>query len=266
VRPGQPTAPLASAEHARAVLDRRQEDCYSDEFGLFHTGTGPTSADGGNRGASCDDTVSSVQSDWGIFSLNTSIRAVAEGNYGRVGADQQQRYTTANARIQLDPAVWEQPGAMPEIAPSPDFGANIDRRFTERSSLLPAWGTYGVLWPVVHQQLGIDPDMGRSRLSVVPRVPDGQSRIGGEHMRVGQGEVAVRAERDGTVLSTVVDARGVRARLTVGAVLPAGADVAGVTLSGRGAAFRVVDTARGRDVLVDAGAAAGTATPVVRLA
>lgn len=265
VRPGLPTHPLASDEHARAVLDRRQDACYSDEFGLYHTGTGPTSAEGGNRGPSCDDVLSSVQSDREVFSLNTSIMAVAEGNYGRMGVDQQQRYTTANARIQLDPSVWEQPGAMPEIAPSPDFGANIDRRWTERSSLLQAWGTYGVLWPVVHQQLGIDPDLGRSRLSVVPQVPDGQSRISGDHVRIGRGEVAVRATREGRRLSTVVDTRGVRPRLTIGAVLPPGAGIGGVTLSGRPAAYQVVDTARGREVLVDAGRTTGSVTLVVRL-
>ena len=49
---------------------------------------------------------------------------------------------------------------MPEIAPSPDFAANIDQPFTERSSA-QAWGTYGVLWPVVHYELGVAPDLGR---------------------------------------------------------------------------------------------------------
>ena len=82
-----------------------------------------------------------------------------------MGAGQLQRYTTANAAVQLDPSVWELPGAMPEIAPSPDFGANIDKLFTERSMALQAWGTYGILWPVVHYQLGVSPDAGRSRVS-----------------------------------------------------------------------------------------------------
>ena len=52
-----------------------------------------------------------------------SIMAVAEAALGRMGADQLQRYTTGNAAVQLDPKVWELPGAMPEIAPSPDFPA-----------------------------------------------------------------------------------------------------------------------------------------------
>ena len=40
---------------------------------------------------------------------------------------------------------WEMPGAMPEIVPSPDFEANINRLFTERSMVLQAWGAYGAL-------------------------------------------------------------------------------------------------------------------------
>src|SRR5689334_12734804 len=124
--------------------------------------------------------------------------AVAEGNFGRLA--QQRRYTTGNARIQLDPAVWETPGAMPEIAPSPDFTANVDRPFTDRSMALQAWGAYGVLWPVVHQQLGLDPDLGNGRLSVVPQVPDGQDRVSGSHIAMGGGEVRVTATRTGALL------------------------------------------------------------------
>jgi hypothetical protein len=174
VRPSRVTRPLARDDHARPALDKREEPCYSGELGLYHTGTGPTSAEGGNRGPTCDSAVSTVQSERVIFSLNTAIMAVAEGNYGRLGRAQQQRYTTANARIQLDPSLWEQPGAMPEIAPEADFTPNIDRLFTERSMVLQAWGAYGNLWPVVHHQLGISPDLGRGRLRVVPQVPVGQ--------------------------------------------------------------------------------------------
>ena len=54
---------------------------------------------------------------------------------------------------------------MPEILPSGDFTANIDRLFTERSMVLQAWGAYGVLWPVIHQWLGVSPDLGRGRVS-----------------------------------------------------------------------------------------------------
>jgi hypothetical protein len=68
---------------------------------------------------------------------------VSEGNYGRLGDNQQGVYVKGNARSQLDPSLWEMPGAMPEIVPGGDFGANIDRLFTERSMVMQAWGAYG---------------------------------------------------------------------------------------------------------------------------
>jgi hypothetical protein len=250
--PGGHGTPLASVEHANLVLDGRQQPCYSDTFGLYHTGTGPTSAEGGNHGATCDSEISSVQSERVIFSLNTAIMAVSEGNYGRMGAEQQQRYTTANARIQLDPSVWEQPGAMPEIAPSPDFGANIDRLWTERSSVLQAWGAYGVLWPVVSQQLGVAPDLGRGLLSVVPQIPAGQDRIAGQRIRLGGGSADVSASRAGTMLTTQVSTPG-GLRLTLGAVLPAGAHATAATLDGHPVGFAVRTTARGQEVVVVTG-------------
>ena len=57
----------------------------------------------------------------------------------------------------------EQPGAMPEIFPSPDQGANIDRCWTCRSMFMQAWGNYGTAWAVVHQWLGVRPDLGHGR-------------------------------------------------------------------------------------------------------
>jgi hypothetical protein len=244
-----PGGPLAATDHAHDTLAQHERDCYTGEFGLFHTGTGPTSAEGGNRGPSCDSVVSGVQSERSTFSLNTAVMAVAEGNYGRLGA--QRRYTTGNARIQLDPSVWEMPGAMPEIAPSPDFVANIDQSFLSRSSVLQAWGAYGVLWPVVHQQLGVDPDLGNGRLAVVPQLPPGQDRIAGYDVRLGTGAVDVVAARAGATLRTEVTAR-LHARLTLGAVLPSGTRVGAVRLDGHPVAYRVTTTARGTEVLAEA--------------
>ena len=47
-----------------------------------------------------------------------------------------------------------------------------------------AWGHYGTVWPVVHQQLGVRPDLGRGRLEVVPQVPS-SSPIAGANIRLG---------------------------------------------------------------------------------
>ncbi len=245
-----PAGPLASGPHATVALAQRERDCYTSEYGLLHTGTGPTSDPAGNRGPSCDSVVSTVQSDRETFSLNSAVMAVAEGNYGRLGP--QRFYTDGNARIQLDPSVWEMPGAMPEIAPSPDFPANIDHDFLSRSSVLQAWGAYGVLWPVVHQQLGVDPDVGNGRLAVVPQLPPGQRRIAGSDIRVGGGSIDVVATLSGRSLTVGVTS-SVRCGLSLGAVLPSGATAAEVRLDGHRVAYRSVTTARGTEVHVDAG-------------
>ena len=259
VRPGEPPRPLANDEHGNAALDEREEPCYTGELGLWHTGTGPTSAEGGNPGPSCDSVVSEVPSERSAFSLNTGIMAVAEGNFGRLGRDQQQRYTTANARIQLDPTIWEQPGAMPEIAPAGDFTPNIDRLFTERSMVLQAWGAYGTLWPVVHHQLGVSPDLGRAEVRVIPQVPEGQRRIAGRSIRIGDGAVDVRATRTRGRLTTTVDL-SVDAAFTIGHVLPDGARVRAVSLDGSRIDHDIVRTARGRELRVDAGEGSGRHT------
>jgi hypothetical protein len=262
VRPGQVTRPLAGDAHARAVLDRREQPCYTGANGLFHTGTGPTSAEGGNKGPSCDSAVSSVQSDREAFTINTGIMAVAEGAYGRPA--QGRRYSDANARQQLDPSLWEMPGAMPEIAPSPDFDpANIDRPETGRSMVLQAWGAYGNLWPVVHQQLGLSPDLGRKRLEIVPQVPAGQSHVAGRHIRVGTGTVDVTADASATSLRTTVADHATGAALVLGQVLPAGAQVAGVTLNGRSVPYTLRHTARGTEVVTNA--SRGESALVIRL-
>ena len=235
---------LAARDHAVDALGQRERPCYTGEFGLFHTGTGPTSAPAGNPGPSCDPVVSTVPSERSTFSLNTAVMAVAEGNYGRL--DAQRRYTTGNARVQLDPAVWELPGAMPEIAPSPDFVANIDQSFLTRSSVLQAWGAYGVLWPVVHQHLGVAPDLGRGRVSIVP---GSLTNVTGRDIRLGNGSADVEVSRSGRAVKVAVDVR-VRAEVTIGAVLPAGASVDRVTLDGRPVRYSTVDTSRGRELHV----------------
>jgi hypothetical protein len=254
-------SPLASIGHATVGLTQRERACFTGEFGFFHTGTGPTSDSAGNHGPSCDSVVSAVQSERVIYTLGNSIMAVAEGNYGRLS--DARRYTTANARGALDPSVWEMPGAMPEVLLSPDFGSNLTKDFLSRSSVLQAWGAYGVLWPVVHQQLGVAPDLGNGRLSVVPQLPDGQTRIAGSDILLGSGRLNVTATHRGKVLSVRVNA-AVNAALTLGVVLPDGATVASVTLDGRSTSAQRLGTARGSELVVKP-RSAGQHTLVVTL-
>ncbi|MCW2811889.1 MAG: hypothetical protein JWP61_2347 [Friedmanniella sp.] len=260
--PGRASAPLASRAHAVATLKEHEEPCYTGPLGLYHTGTGPTSATGGNTGASCDSVVSEVPSETSIFTLNSAIAAVSEGNYGRLGAGQQGVYTHGNAKAQLDPSLWEMPGMMPEIVPGGSFGANIDKRFTERSMVMQAWGAYGVLWPVIHQYLGVSPDMGRGRVTVVPQVPAGQTTASGSRILLGRSSIDVTARHQGQRYETTVT-RHARMALTVGATLPRGSHVASVRVNGTKVKAKLVTTTRGLEVRVPVGQGQGRTTLVV---
>jgi hypothetical protein len=243
VRGGEPVLGLTTRERGNAALALRETPCYGTEYGLFHTGA-----------PGCDRAQSDRPPERSIFTLNTAIMAVGEGNYGRLGASQQQRFTSANRRLQL-PDPDEQPGAMPEIAPSPDYGRSIDRPFYDRAMVLQAWGNYGTLWPVVHQQLGVRPDLGNGRLEITPQVP-GTSPIAATGVRLGSGSIDVSAGAARGVYRTTVT-QSVAARLTIGHTLPPAARVAGVTLDGQPATYRSRQTSRGQEVLVDAGSAGG---------
>jgi len=256
--------PLASRRHARATLDQHERPCYTGPLGLYHTGTGPTSVTPppATTGPNCDSVVSAVGSEQSIFTLNSAIAAVSEGNYGRLADDQQGVYTHGNAASQLDPALWEMPGMMPEIVPGGSFGANIDKLLTERSMVMQAWGAYGTLWPVVHQWLGVAPDAGRGRVAVVPQLPPGQPRATGRAIKVGRGSLDVTARHEGRTSTTTVTRHG-RTALTLGAVLAPGSRLADARLDGRRVRPTLTRTARGLEATVAVGAGQGRSTLVV---
>lgn len=158
------------------------------------------------------------------------------------------------------------PGAMPEIVPGGSFGANIEKPFNERSMVLQAWGAYGVLWPVVHQWLGVSPDMGRGRVAVVPQLPPDQPKASARSIKVGSGRLDVTASRstDGGVTrydTTVV--RHGRSTLVLGAVLPRDSRVGSATLDGRKVKTVLTPTSRGLEVTVRAPGKKGTSHLVV---
>jgi hypothetical protein len=235
---------LVPPSEARPALKLRETSCYSGRNGLYVEG-GPGCDPGRYTGHTQQ-----------AYTLNTGVMAVGLGNYGLLGPGQQQRYTDDLARLQLG-SVAEQPGAMPEIGPSPDFAANISQPFNERSSLDQAWGTYGVLWPVVHQQLGVAPQLGDGLLEVLPSVPPGQASVSGTNIRIGTGSVDVSARHHGASWVTTVTAR-VACTLHAGATLPGGAKIRFVTLNGSRAPYRVRDTNAGRQVFVSAPCAGRT--------
>jgi hypothetical protein len=241
---------LTTFDHGNQALALREGDCYSGQrpynLGLFHTG-----CEGGSDG----------RGERTIFGLNTAIQAVGEGNYGRLGPGRQQRYTDAEAEPMFGEP-WtggtpdEQPGSLPEILPSPDFDpagprdANIDRCWTCRAMFVQAWGHYGTAWPVVHQQLGVRPDMGRRALEVVPQVPQGQSRVAGSNIRLAGGAVDVTASRSGDTYRTSVAVGVPLSRFVIGHTLPHGASVRQVTLDGQPVDYTAEPTNRGLEVLV----------------
>ena len=240
VRGGRIVPGLATFPHGEAALTLRETQCYSGDFGLFHTGV-----------PGCDDAPAGP-GEQKVFTLNTAVVAVGEGNYGRLGPDQQGRYTAGNRRLQL-PVPDEQPGAMPEIAPSPDYVRSIDQPLVDRAMVLQAWGAYGTAWPVVRQQLGVRPDLGRDRLEVVPHVPDGQNRVAGSNIRLGlAGSADVSARVSGSRHVTEVRARVPLRRLVLGHTLAHGASVERVRLDGDPVRYRVRETNRGVEVLVRA--------------
>jgi hypothetical protein len=227
---------LVPRSEALPALALRETSCYSGRYGMYVEG-----------GPGCDPGTYTGKAQV-AYTLNTGVMAVGLGNYGLLGPGQQQRYTGDLAQLQIGSGE-EQPGAMPEIGPSPDFTANIDQPFNERSSLDQAWGTYGVLWPVVHQQLGVSPQLGNGLLEVLPAVPPGQRSVSGSNIRAGTGALDVAASHQGNSWVTTVTAR-LACTLHVGATLPAGAAVRRVTLNGAAAHFVTSDTNAGRQVFV----------------
>jgi len=143
---------------------------------------------------------------------------------------------------------------MPEIAPSPDYGRSINRPFNERAMVLQAWGAYGTIWPVVHQWLGVRPDMGRGELEVAPQVPPGSPEVSGDNIRLGTtGSVAVSASVDGNTYTTTVDLGAVLQEFVIGHTVPRGTEITSVTLDGAPVEDYVVRTTnRGKEVLVKA--------------
>ena len=254
---------LASFDHGTRSLARHETDCFSGtppyNPGLFHTG-----CEGGPEG----------NGERTIFGLNTAIQAVGEGNYGRLGPGEQQRYTGAETEPMFGEP-WtggtpdEQPGALPEILPSPDFDgvgerdANIDRCWTCRAMFMQAWGHYGTVWPVVHQQLGVRPDLGRGRLTVVPQLPS-DAPIAGRRIQLGDGALAlVQASRAGDTYRTTVDVGDAPVdRFDIGHTLPRGSTVDSVLLDGSPVDYRTDLTNRGLEVLATA-PASGTHELVV---
>ena len=234
---------------ARARRSLLQRDSALNR-GLFHTacGGGPT-GDG----------------EFNIISIDHMHQSVGEGNYGRLGADQQSATPTLTPRRMFDePATEATPrraaGAMPEIFPSytPEGAvrhpANIDRCWTCRLCSCRPGATTGRPGRSSISASACRPDLGRDRLEIMPLVP-GDQPLQGSNIRLGDGSVDVQASHTGDryVTTAVQHGAGI-STLLLGHTLPAGAEVARVTLDGRATDdYTTRETSRGLELRVEAG-------------
>jgi hypothetical protein len=196
---------VAPTARAGTALTKMEGPTFSGSCGLFVDGVGGPSGTGGQ---SC-------------YLVNSGAMARAEANYGR----------TSQAVSYMDKVAGqltvEMPGSLPELSASAQY--DPFEAFTSRANVMQAWSSYGVLWTVVNDLLGVTPDVPHGSVAVVPDVPAGL-------------------------------------RLTIGVVLLSGAKPASVTLNGRQTHFSLVSTTRGTAVEVSAKAPAGVEMLVVRTA
>jgi hypothetical protein len=218
----QNVAPVSNAD---AALAKMEGPLFTGKCGLFVDGVGGPSGTGGQT----------------CYLVNTGAMARAEANYGR----------TAQAISYMDKVASqltvEMPGSLPELAASAQY--NPFEAFTSRANVMQAWSSYGVMWTVVNDLLGVTPDVPQRSVAVVPEVPASWPSLSVSKLRVGGDSLAVSASHQaGTYRTSVSGASGLS--LTIGTVLPAGAKPRSVTLNGHKASYKLVTTTRGTAVEV----------------
>jgi hypothetical protein len=221
---------FASSDHANTAFQNLESSVFTGTNGFYQAGGG-----GGPTG----------KGDLEASALPSSVMAVAEANYGRV--DESMRYALDIAR-QLD---LEQPGALPEQMPSPDYVLFPFHPFPRRAMVMQAWSSYGVLYPITHYFLGVQPHMDQRLLIVVPQLPRSLPHLSIQDLRIGTQILAVAAQRSDKLYVTVVTLP-VGYRLEIGYTLPANASIESVTLNGKAADYEVRSTHRGSEVVAQA--------------
>jgi hypothetical protein len=233
---------FASSDHANTAFPKLESSVFTGANGFYQAGVG-----GGPNG----------KGDLEAAALPSSVMAVAEASYGRV--DESLRYVLDIAR-QLD---LEQPGALPEQMPSPDYVAFPFQPFTRRAMVMQAWSSYGVLYPIVHYFLGIQPHMPQRLITVLPQLPASLPHLRIQNLRVGNQFLEVAAQRSNHLYVTEVTLPA-GCRLEIGHTLPANASIEAVTLNGKKAVgYQVRSTHRGSEVVAQE-CTAGTYRLVIR--
>ena len=232
---------FASSDHANAAFSHLDSSVFTGTNGFYQAGVGGRFNGKGDLEASA---------------LPRSVMAVAEANYGRV--DESLRYVLAIAR-QLD---LEQPGALPEQMPSPDYILFPFQPLTRRAMVMQAWSSYGVLYPIVHCFLGVQPQAPKRLIVVVPQLPSSLPWLSVQDLRIGDKILAVAAQHQDKLYVTEVTLPA-GYRLEIGHTLPAAAAIESVTLNDKDTAYEVRFTHRGHEVVTQV-ADAGTYRLVIQ--
>ena len=230
---------IAPVTNADAALTTMEGPTFTGTCGLYVDGVGGPAGSGGQT----------------CYLVNTGAMARAEANYGRTS----QAITYLNeVASQL---TSEMPGSLPELSASAQY--NPFEAFTSRANVMQAWSSYGVMWTVVNDLLGVTANVPDHAVAVVPEVPASWPSLSVSKLRVGNSDLAVTASRQsGSYRTRVSGARGVA--LTIGTVLRSGSKPQSVLLNGAKVRYRLVTTTRGTAVEVRVKAPAAQETLTVQ--
>ena len=264
--PGSRPRPLAPLGHARALVEQRETACYTGEYGLFHTGTG---ADDGHRGQP-RPVLRHGQVDGAGRASGVHPEHLDHGGCrGSARPDGRRPSSSATRPATPGPARPDRVGDARRDAGDRALAGlrpREHRQEVHRAFDGPA-GVGHLRDPVAGRALRSSASARTWAASASPssrRSPPASSRSRVSDIRVGTGLVNVTALRGNNRLATIVR-QDRRHLLTVGALLPEGKHVKAVTVDGRKATFRVLSTARGREVRVNGGREVGRTVLVVTL-
>ena len=166
-----------------------------------------------------------------VMTLPTGALAVGEARYGRVDA------ALAVMQRMMRAFGAAMPGMLSEYAPN-------------GGCFLQLWSNYGIIWPVIHYFFGLRPDVAAKRLVCAPQLPSAWPYVRLGALRLGdmQAQIEVDGLPEGIRLRLeMTDARWM---VTLGAVLPAGAQVTNASLNGQPIALAPAspDEDGGRDI------------------
>jgi glycogen debranching enzyme len=184
-----------------------------------------------------------IKGDLEASAVNTGAMAIAEANYGRM--EQSLRYVEFVA----DELDVEQPGALPELFPSPDYKYFSGGNPFGGAMVMQAWSSYGIHWPLEELYLGIKPDAPAKTLAVVPDLPGSWKELSIDNLHVGSDQIAVSVKIAGINYVTTVSAPA-GWKLTIGYTFPVNTQIKSVRLNNSPAAFQIVNTNRGEEIHV----------------